>query len=229
MIALGNTEITKAYLGSTEISKMYLGEELVFGGSSPTPISPYDAEVEYLESSGTQYINTGVYATSTLTLNIEFTLINGFTFGNGSFLFGTYSSGCYYSVALPSINNIRVPNGSAFTNISAPLNYSSSHIISYKPGSIYVDGVKRGTQSGTLTSVGVPIRLFGRNADTDNNKKTISNLKVHHVTISNNTDVIMELIPVRKDGIGYMYDTISKELFGNSGTGSFTYGNDVTS
>ena len=36
--------------------------------------------------------------------------------------------------------------------------------------------------------------------------------------------LIRDLIPVSKDGIGYMYDEISKELFGNSGSGSFILG-----
>ena len=41
MTALGNTEITKAYLGNTEISKMYLGEELVFVSDTPAWEIPY--------------------------------------------------------------------------------------------------------------------------------------------------------------------------------------------
>ena len=36
----------------------------------------------------------------------------------------------------------------------------------------------------------------------------------------------MNLIPVRKDGVGYMYDTVSGQLFGNIGTGNFILGPD---
>ena len=36
-----------------------------------------------------------------------------------------------------------------------------------------------------------------------------------------------DFIPVRLGTVGYMFDKISKRLFGNVGTGSFTYGNDI--
>ena len=40
---------------------------------------------------------------------------------------------------------------------------------------------------------------------------------------------IRDFIPVRKNGIGYLYDKVSGELFGNaSGSGAFTYGSDVS-
>jgi hypothetical protein len=35
------------------------------------------------------------------------------------------------------------------------------------------------------------------------------------------------MIPVRKDGVGYMYDRITKKLYGNAGTGSFILGADA--
>ena len=40
----------------------------------------------------------------------------------------------------------------------------------------------------------------------------------------------MDLVPVRKDGVGYMYDKVSKKLFGKRTTAlpDFTYGGDTT-
>ena len=37
----------------------------------------------------------------------------------------------------------------------------------------------------------------------------------------------MDLVPVRIGSTGYMYDKVSGNLFGNSGTGSFILGPDV--
>ena len=39
---------------------------------------------------------------------------------------------------------------------------------------------------------------------------------------------VLDMIPVRVGQVGYMYDRVSKTLFGNSGTGSFTLRPDVT-
>jgi hypothetical protein len=33
-------------------------------------------------------------------------------------------------------------------------------------------------------------------------------------------------VPVKDNGVGYMYDKVSGQLFGNAGTGSFILGND---
>ena len=46
--------------------------------------------------------------------------------------------------------------------------------------------------------------------------------------VTTNNNVVFDLIPVRKNGVGYMYDKVSGTLFGNAGSGAFTYGNDVT-
>ena len=37
---------------------------------------------------------------------------------------------------------------------------------------------------------------------------------------------LLDLIPVRKNGVGYMYDRVSGQLLGNSGTGDFVLGPD---
>ena len=53
-----------------------------------------------------------------------------------------------------------------------------------------------------------------------------SHNKWYYVKIFNNNRLILDLIPVKKDGIGYMYDKISNQLFSNQGTGNFILGPD---
>ena len=49
-------------------------------------------------------------------------------------------------------------------------------------------------------------------------------------TAYNNGEIVMGMIPVRKNGVGYMYDKVSGQLFGNAASsGAFTFGSDVTS
>lgn len=202
-----------------------LVDSIQTGGGGST--LPYDAEVEYLESTGTQYINTGVYPSTSLTFEMEFTLVNGFTLGGTSFLFGEYTDDCIYSVAVPSLNAIRVPSRTGFENATTSLNYTSSHTLSYTPGSIYMDGTKIGTQARTISSTGVPIRLYGRNSNVDANKTVTSKMRIHRVLMSKDGSVIQSLAPVRVGQVGYMYDKVSGQLLGNAGTGSFILGNDI--
>ena len=52
--------------------------------------------------------------------------------------------------------------------------------------------------------------------------------RVYHFKLTSaSKGVIMDLYPVRKDGVGYMYDEVSEELLGNSGTGAFGIGPDI--
>ena len=51
--------------------------------------------------------------------------------------------------------------------------------------------------------------------------------KIYNVKISQGSEVVMDLIPVRVGTTGYMYDKISGQLFGNSGSGEFILGQDI--
>lgn len=63
MIKLGSNNIGKIFLGSNPIGKAYLGSNLVFkSGSSPTPPGPTPSYtlVDYIETDGVAYIDSGV-------------------------------------------------------------------------------------------------------------------------------------------------------------------------
>jgi hypothetical protein len=52
------------------------------------------------------------------------------------------------------------------------------------------------------------------------------NLRIYSSKIYEGDVLVQDLIPVRKDGKGYMYDRVSKKLFSNGGTGEFIIGAD---
>jgi hypothetical protein len=51
---------------------------------------------------------------------------------------------------------------------------------------------------------------------------------VKKVALTYNGVCVFDAIPVRVGNVGYMYDKISGQLFGNAGTGDFILGNDIT-
>ena len=70
MSYLGTTKIGKMYLGSTEIAKAYLGTDLVFQkGGTP----PLYTEVDYIETDGVAYIDTGIAGTTPKSVEINVT------------------------------------------------------------------------------------------------------------------------------------------------------------
>lgn len=223
MIALGNTDASKVYLGSEEISKIYLGSTQIWGGSSPTPVLPYDAEIEYLESDGSAYINTGIKGAGNL--QIKARLVNFFTttyygkwpFGarNGSNnkMFGFYING--------NNGNAVFAYNSGATEYGVYSDYPSSCDVEIGNGVIKIGNSSYNYTAASFTS-DYNLILFGL----QNGATTLPFVsKIGPVYISNGTKTL-DLIPVRVGQIGYMYDKVSGELFGNSGTGSFVLGND---
>ena len=48
--------------------------------------------------------------------------------------------------------------------------------------------------------------------------------KLYWLKFYQNNILVRDFIPVKLNNIGYMYDKVSKQLFGNVGSGSFTCG-----
>lgn len=188
---------------------------------------PYDAEVEYLQSSGTQYIDTGIKPNNKYSFDTKVAMTqNAFNcvfWGVRSK--GTYSTTgrqCYLKCnteANSSDKNIRFfstnANSSAnwdggLMNVGQMYEYTNLHCVS------------------EMYEMTYPITLFALNTIGTINT-SVGVCLIGGFTAYNDGVKVMDLIPVRKNGVGYMYDKVSGELFGNAGTGSFTYGNDKNS
>jgi hypothetical protein len=71
------------------------------------------------------------------------------------------------------------------------------------------------------------IRIFGSSGVNDNYTKFYGD--IHKMKVSQGDRIIYDLIPVRKNSIGYMYDKVREVLLGNDGTGDFVLGPDKVS
>ena len=180
---------------------------------------PYDAEIEYLEGTGTQYIetgiipnaDTGIYINAYSSNNIDSYVVGlRNTTGDTRWCIG-HSNGYYYGYN--NYNNSRI--GANPTELW--LNYNN-------------DGLFRSiSNSYSLPTLSFTpaynIRLFGSAGIVAS--YTSWKGKLYNVKITQGNNLIMDLIPVRKDTTGYMYDKVSGRLFGNSGTGDFILGEDI--
>ena len=219
-------------LGSDEVTKAYLGSELVY---------PYDAQIEYLETTGTQYIDTGVALTGR---NIEITLVAQWT-GSDVSQFESFLAFMDNILVTPRCG-IHKYNGNWMFGTNAtnkPIFPVDGNIhkffltgnASADKESLYIDNVF--VTQGDTTSEGLfgnTITFFlgcrNRNGSVDNpSSAKFYSLNIKKFDNAEHTEVLSEYnyIPVRIGQVGYMYDTISGQLFGNDGTGAFTLGADV--
>lgn len=227
MIKLGSIDMSKAYVGSTEVSKMYLGSDLVY--SKGPEVLPYDAEIEYLESSGTEYIDTGLYGD----IELDYEIVAQITGSNQyhNILGDRYSSSSRrYSLMYDRKSNT---TGGYFNcgnsnQITLPKSYRTSNYLTYKKDGlqIYINNDSIGSFSEQTFTTPNTIIIFGCR-----NNGTLQNSLVGRISscsFSKNGIKILDLIPVRVGQVGYMYDKVSKQLFGNaSESGAFILGNDI--
>lgn len=189
---------------------------------------PYDAEVEYLQTDGTAYIDTGI-APSSIRPIMEARMYRV----NPSKAYYVCGSDAAapgrFSFAFLGNNRIEMRLG-AYTDYSG---YGAGWYTlknDWTTGDMFIDGTKKGTASvGTQEQLSTAsILIFTIHNASHNVPEILSGVRCSAFKLWDGDTLVMDLIPVRKDGIGYMYDRVSDELLGNAAeSGAFTYGSDV--
>ena len=200
---------------------MMIGARTAAWAKSGAPL-PYNAEVEYLQSTGTQYIDLCIVGGSEYDVRAEI----GFALKATFFAFGSRSEQEFRAFNFLTITNARrFDYGTeqyiiGDTEIGVLKDFNFDHATgAYSYGSI--DGLaKKETFSNGLKMI-----LFGHNNGGQIVKSNGVMIGKFYISDGTNT---LDLIPVRKDGVGMMYDRVSGELFGNAGTGEFIIGPDKT-
>lgn len=195
---------------------------MMMGGST----KPYDAEVEYLVSTGNQCVKTGIVYNGRDSMEMKASFFlksspqdqNSATFAGGriaynnrGFQVGTFGNGTFmYGNTLYHDRGI----SSAYTD----------YTITFINGVLRINGVLKNT-IGLYSYTTPEIYLFCNNE----NGRISENLtgRIYYYKLYDDAgNYKCDFIPVRKNGIGYMYDKVSGQLFGNQGRGQFIIGPD---
>lgn len=197
---------------------------------------PYDAEVEWLESLGDQYVITDCIPTNIDRIVTTFVQFVKNADGNNIFCSktGLWDAKPNYWLFLKSDSSYQIWAFSNFQILNLTTLYErkmvcdlnmQEHLISVHEES--ADPKYKSINVGTEAENQNPVQLFpdghGTNART----------RIFILDVFRNGVKIAEYIPVRftnENGIseGAMYDRISGQLFRNQGTGAFVIGPDKT-
>lgn len=188
-------------------------------------------EIEYLESSGTQYIDTGVTPNVDDYVEIKFQTKN--TSNDTRSWFG------YMDTSILPRFSIGVYGLGFFAGLNSTINLTPKdtniHIIGFKSISgeshyiLYDDVEYIHTTTHSLTPIPASSYLFARHGP--NGVQTTDGLgtKIWYLKQKDsNENLRIDFVPVRVGSVGYMLDLVSKQLFGNAGTGDFILGPDKT-
>ena len=172
--------------------------------------------LEYIESTGTQWINTGVVAKSTLKSQLKFNM----TVATGGVIYGDTSSGDnndYRFFNASSICYLDFPDGLRIYggNIYAGTDYE------VEIGNYYVKNMATNTNivSGSAASFSdrsYTLKLFYEGGG-------ISKGKIYYLKIYDNGTLIRDFVPCLNNNTPGLLDKVSGAFYGNSGSGTFKY------
>lgn len=178
-------------------------------------------EVEYIQGTGTQYINTGFSpdGNTTVETSIQDVVRSGVLYGayNSTWTdgYGMYCN-AYSDFWYHYYSNVRI-------SVTPP----QSFVMEFDKGTTYINGVQRATTSVLSFSVTPQMYIFaGNRAGSTIN---IASFKLKYAKIYDDGDLVRDFVPCyEKDGgaVG-LYDLVTKTFYRNAGNGAFIKGGDV--
>lgn len=217
MIVRNNKKVSKIYRGEETIQRIYKGTDKVY---EYLPIGY--KECKYIESTGTQHINTEVKTKQSLKIECIFS-------GNqvSTILFGARKSASLDGLTWGFNNTNYAFSGfggsTQENNTTVNTVDGEKHTVVLSNEVYTIDDVNQSLPNRGTFSDFYDIYLFTWNnanvADTRKFKGKVYNFKIY-----DNNVLIRDMIPVLdKNNIACMYDKVNKESYYNQGTGEFLY------
>lgn len=176
-------------------------------------------EVEYLESTGTQWIDTGV-TINTATDDVEFIFQNTES-AVYKWFFGEHDNNARFGLGSgDGANKRNVAYGNNTYKVADTQMYNTQHTFVANQSGVFIDGTKIANFASFASSS--TLYLFNLNLSGGNYTAAT---KVWSFKQSRNGALIRDFIPVLDwNDRPCMYDKVTDELFYNQGTGEFLYG-----
>ena len=218
-------KITIDFLGShdvvdiddTPIKSLAKDTEWIFqavAGVEESQLPSGYTQLEYIESSGAQYIDTGLKPTQdySMTIKCQSTGTTSNTYAGCDT--NWKNTGFFIGVEVFEFGN---------AGMASIQNHGEDPIVLTldKTGG-YKDGVKTWNNTSTATFQTVSnLTLFALNRNGTIREYLTG--KIYYCTISDNGTLVRNFIPCKNpDGVIGMYDTVGQQFYANAGTGNFT-------
>ena len=185
------------------------------------PGVPYDEELEYIESTGTQWIDTGVIGKPDTGADISFRWV-GNQSGDAVIL------GCRNnSISAPRFVML-MTNQTKIRQLGVGDNWFQTGYyvmdVDYRSVSSFtsslttqeLDGITIISATNAIADTGLNLALFGNNVN--GNTINIPKARVYQAKIYSNNTLVRDLIPVRVNGVAKMYDRVTRTFPAHYGT-----------
>lgn len=221
--------VTGENINLTDSAEMRVNELKISGNSKQGITLPNGyTPVDYIESTGTQYIDTGVFATENTEYKIKFEYTQMWSTNNGFIICSRNSSTSEnLSLTLDTTSGF-IGRGNNYTQISTETKVNTIYEYEVKKAQIIKDGVEISTAENIFEETGTnSVHLFaGLQAGAVIRK---AYARIYFCKIYERAKLIRELIPCyrNEDNTIGMYDTVNDTFYINVGTGTFLKGNNI--
>ena len=230
-IKYGSKVVNDVFYGNKRVLQIYQGSKLVYNAKIGLP-KEY-VELEYIESTGTQYIDLGINKIREMECNLVAQLTDTNISGFPTFI-GAMKSEKAYKVLL-GINSSLKPysqlgDGSGFiihNSITGDLNKHIYEITTSgnSTSSLTIDGntINGNYALTTDSDTDISLYLFARHKQ-DGTVYQFIKMRCYELTIKYANKIARKLVPAMRisDGTIGMYDLHKREFLTNAGTGTFT-------
>lgn len=219
---------SKIYAGNNEIVKAYQGNTVIY---EKQVAPPYYTPLEYLESTGTQYINSLYTPSLNTKIEIDFQFTSNTTY-NYTRVFGcrsTWDNGFYLGTDMNRVGT-SYSYWYLFSNkyrergtINARFSLDR-RVITLDKTVLTIDGVNEATINATTFTPYATICLFGAYDESETTPKT-GIYKMYGCKLYESDVLVRDFIPVLDgDGTPCLYEKVEDKFYYNDGSGTFLYG-----
>lgn len=183
-----------------------------FGSNRYTPL-------EYIESTGTQYIDTGFTPDDNTKIEIEFSIVDTTT---NAFVYGARPSAWgagMFTLPWLSAGNFQPTFNSAYTDLKP--NSAEWYVGGHDHNTITLNGTSVTIADATFTS---PCTMYLFASNNAGAASSIGKFKVRRASIYDNGTLVRDYVPcLDSNGVPCLYDKVNKTFTYNKGTGTFKY------
>lgn len=228
--------ITDVRFGTIPADRLYKGNTLIWERNKRLPVE-YQ-EVEYIESTGTQYIDTDVNVSTNnkIIMDLQFTDATYQQINGGYYIYRPSSTS--YTVR----NDIGVAStgmffmGASTTSITTDVTADTNRhtfMIDATTGEWSIDDVSGSVPPTTHSDYEVTLLIGARRGRNVNGRilapATYCEEKIYNVKIYTSGNLVRDFIPCyrKSDDVIGLYDLVNDAFYTNAGTGTFTKGGDI--
>lgn len=214
--AVGLYDLTgKQFYGNSGTGVFYAGPPVVTLPEGYT-------QLMYLESSGTQYINTGFNPNQDTRAIVDCQILSGHS-ANGQIISAVDSTNFYLLIYLYPSNVFSTRYGKgALQNFDSSISPFDRHVLDKNKNVTTIEGSVV-TSTAETFSINYPLYLFAR--DNAGSVDNFCKMRLYSCRIYNNGLMVRDFIPCKNaSGTIGLYDMVNGQFYTNAGTGTFTAG-----